>query len=139
MSGENRKLAAAGPIAPPGGVLRVGPLQGEMTQSFLIRLAARYGMALRDLLTVIVDVGGLPNVMGRARPDSEVYLNQGARDRVAQLCRVPQDHLLRALPAWAQEEPRRRFATGPAAQFHHTAEKVRRWGPACPACTARRT
>ncbi|MFJ2565706.1 Helicase associated domain protein [Streptomyces sp. NPDC087568] len=139
MSGEERKLAAAGPIAPSSGVLRVGPLQGEMTQSFLIRLAARYGMAFRDLLAAIVDVGGLPNVMGRARPDSEIYLNQEARDRVAQLCRVPQDDLLRALPAWAQEEPRRRFATGPAAQFHHTAEKVRRWGPACPACTTRRT
>ncbi|MFE4758247.1 Helicase associated domain protein [Streptomyces mirabilis] len=123
----------------PSGVLRVGPLQGEMTQSFLMRLAARYGMAFRDLLSAIVDVDGLPNVMGRARPDSEIYLNQEARDRVAQLCRVPQDHLLRALPAWAQEEPRRRFATGPAAQFHHTAEKVRRWGPACPGCMARRT
>ncbi|MCH0573069.1 Helicase associated domain protein [Streptomyces sp. MUM 136J] len=139
MSGESRNLTAAGPIAPPSGALRVGPLQGEMTQSFLIRLAARYGIAFRDLLAAIVDVGGLPNVMGRARPDSEVYLNQEARDRAAQLCRVPQDHLLRALPAWAQEEPRRRFASGPAAQFHHTAEKVRRWGPACPACTARRT
>ncbi|MBP8536602.1 helicase associated domain-containing protein [Streptomyces sp. MK37H] len=117
----------------------MGPLQGEKTQSFLIRLAACYGMAFRDLLTAILDVGGLPNVMGGARPDSEIYLNQEARDRVAQLCRVPQDHLLQALPAWAQEEPRRRFAKGPAAQFHHTAEKVRRWGPACPACTARRT
>ncbi|MBI0375703.1 Helicase associated domain protein [Streptomyces albiflaviniger] len=110
-----------------------------MAQSFLIRLAACYGMAFRDLLTAILDVGGLPNVMDRARPDSEIYLNQEARARVAQLCRVPQDHLLQALPAWAQEEPRRRFAKGPAAQFHHTAEKVRRWGPACPACTARRT
>ncbi|WAP61135.1 Helicase associated domain protein [Streptomyces sp. S465] len=139
MSGQNREPAAAGTIVPPSGVLRVGPLQGEMTQSFLIRLAACYGMAFRDLLTAILDVGGLPNVMGRARPDSEIYLNQEARDRVAQLCRVPQDHLLQALPAWAQEEPRRRFAKGPAAQFHHTAEKVRRWGPACPACTARRT
>ncbi|WP_406259361.1 Helicase associated domain protein [Actinacidiphila glaucinigra] len=139
MSGENRKPATAGPIASPSGVLRVVPLQGEMTQSFLIRLAARYGMAFKDLLAAIVNVGGLPNVMGRARPDSEIYLNQEAREQVAQLCRVPQSHLLRALPAWAQEEPRRRFATGPAAQFHHTAEKVRRWGPACPACTARRT
>lgn len=139
MSGQNREPAATGTIVPLSGVLRVGPLQGEMTQSFLIRLAACYGMAFRDLLAAILDVGGLPNVMGRARPDSEIYLNQEARDRVAQLCRVPQDHLMRALPAWAQEEPRRRFATGPAAQFHHTAEKVRRWGPACPACTARRT
>lgn len=139
MSGESQAPAAVGGLALPSGVLRVGPLQGEMTQSFLTRLAARYGMAFRDLLAAVVDVDGLPNAMGRAQLDSEIYLNQEARDRVAQLCRVPQDRLLRALPAWAQEEPRRRFAAGPAAQFHHTAEKVRCWGPACPECTARRT
>lgn len=120
-----------------GGVWRVAPLRGEMTQSFLRRVAARYGVGLRDLLAAIAEVGGLSNVTGQTRVDSEVYLNRQARDRVSQLCRVPEDHLRRALPAWAQEEPRKRFAAGPAAQFHHTAEKVVPWGPACPECSAR--
>ncbi|GAA0541125.1 hypothetical protein GCM10010390_48860 [Streptomyces mordarskii] len=119
------------------GVWRVAPLQGEMTQSFLSRVAARYGVGLRDLLAAIAEVGGLSNITGQTRLDSEVYLNRQARDRVSRLCRVPERHLRRALPAWTQEEPRRRFAAGPAAQFHHTAEKVVPWGPACPECTAR--
>ncbi|MGW2210675.1 TniQ family protein [Streptomyces sp. NPDC001781] len=120
-----------------GGVWRVAPLQGEMTQSFLSRVAARYGVGLRDLLAAIPEVGGLSNITGQTRLDSEVYLNRQARDRLSQLCRVPEHHLRRALPAWAQEEPRKRFAAGPAAQFHHTAEKVVPWGPACPECAAR--
>ncbi|MFF7339686.1 helicase associated domain-containing protein [Streptomyces sp. NPDC008163] len=115
----------------------MAPLQGEMTQSFLSRVAARYGVGLRDLLAAIAEVGGLSNVTGQTRVDSEVYLNRQARDRVSQLCRVPEVHLRQALPAWAQEEPRKRFTAGPAAQFHHTAEKVVPWGPACPECAAR--
>ncbi len=127
----------AGSMPLAGGVWRVAPLRGEMTQSFLNRLAARYGVGLRDLLAAIAEVSGLSNVTGQTRPDSEVYLNREARDRVSQLCRVPEHHLRLALPAWAQEEPRKRFAAGPAAQFHHTAEKVVPWGPACPGCAAR--
>ncbi|MFD5588960.1 TniQ family protein [Streptomyces sp. NPDC127063] len=121
-----------------GGVWRLAPLEGEMTQSFLSRLAARYGVRLRDLLGAVAEAGGLSNVMDRARPDSEVYLNREARDRVVQLCRVPGHHLGRALPAWAQEVPRQRYAVGPAAQFHVTPERVLPWGPACPECAARR-
>jgi hypothetical protein len=121
------------------GVWRVAPVHGEMTQSFMGRLAARYGMEIKELLPVVADAGGRSNVMGRARPDSEVYLNQEARDRVAVLCRVAPHHLHKALPAWVQEEPRRRIPTGPAAQFHHTPEMVLPWGPACPECAVRRT
>lgn len=141
MGGRNQKLAPLGAPSIPltGGVWRAPPLRGEMTQSFLNRLAARYGMELRDLLAVIADVGGLSNVTGRAWPDSEVYLNQQGRDRVSQLCRVPELHLRQALPAWVQEEPRKRVTAGPAAQFHRTAEKVLPWGPACPECAGRST
>jgi hypothetical protein len=121
------------------GVWRVAPVQGEMTQSFLGRLAARYGMEIKELLPAVADAGGRSNVMGRVRPDSEVYLNEEARDRIAVLCRVAPCLLHKALPAWAQEEPRRRFATGPAAQFHHTPEMVLPWGPACPECAVRRS
>jgi hypothetical protein len=139
VGGSSGELAAvvAG-SRPLGGVWRVAPLQGEMTQSFLARLAARYGLELRYLVAAIADVGGSPNVMGRARPDSEVFLSEEARQRVASLCRVPEQHLRLALPAWTQEEPRKRLAAGPAAQFHHGPEKVLRWGPACPECTMRR-
>ncbi|MFF4088828.1 Helicase associated domain protein [Streptomyces nigra] len=117
----------------------MAPVHGEVTRSFLGRLAARYGMELKELLPAVADAGGLSNVMGRAWPDSEVYLNQEARARVAVLCRVAPGNLHKALPAWAREEPRRRVATGPAAQFHHTPEMVWPWGPACPQCTAKGT
>lgn len=90
VGGSSGELAAvvAG-SRPLGGVWRVAPLQGEMTQSFLARLAARYGLELRYLVAAIADVGGSPNVMGRARPDSEVFLSEEARQRVTSLCRVP--------------------------------------------------
>ncbi|MFF7415449.1 Helicase associated domain protein [Streptomyces lydicus] len=117
----------------------MAPVHGEMTQSFLGRLAARYGVEIKELLSAVADAGGRSNVMGRARPDSEVFLDQEARERVAVLCRVASHHLHKPLPAWTQEEPRRRFAIGPAAQFHHTPEMVLPWGPACPECTVRRT
>lgn len=49
----------------------MAPLQGERTQSFLSRVAARYGVGLRDLLAAIAEVGGLSNVTGQTRLDSE--------------------------------------------------------------------
>ncbi|MGW6489338.1 helicase associated domain-containing protein [Streptomyces sp. NPDC055056] len=135
-------VARAGDLASEGagvsGVWRVPPLHGEMTQSFLTRLAGRYAMDLRDLLATVGDAGGLSNVRGRARPDGEVYLNEMARGRVMQLCRIPADHLCRALPAWLQEEPRPRHGSGPAVRVHHLSQKVLPFGPGCVQCTVRR-
>jgi hypothetical protein len=133
-------MSAAAVLDKPlaSGLWRMAPLRGEMTQSFLGRLAAGYGMEFGSLLAAVVGVGGRSNTTGRPQPDSEVFLNRQARECVAALCQVPEEHLARALPAWAQEEPRKRYPAGSAAQFHRTPEMVRPWGPACPGCVARR-
>ena len=110
-----------------------------MTLSFLGRVAARYGLDVSALLALVLDVDGRQNLAGVLRPDSEVYLNAVARSQVAALCRVPVEDLCRALPAWVQEEPRERWAPGPAGRLHAGVETVRSWGAGCPGCVAARS
>lgn len=79
------------------GSFRVAPLQGEMTLSFLGRIADRYGLTVQNLLSSVTDVAGQQSVAGALRGDSEVFLNAAARGRVSALCHVPQADLRRAL------------------------------------------
>lgn len=122
-----------------GAAGRVAPLRGELTLSFLNRLAARYHLGLRDLLAAITETDGRQNVAGMLHPDSEIHLNAQARARVSALCRVPQHVLEQALPAWTREEPSGKYGSGPAGRLMRGEEAVAAWGPACPACTAART
>ncbi|OSC67541.1 helicase, partial [Streptomyces sp. 4F] len=122
-----------------GAAGRVAPLPGELTLSFLARLAARYHLAIRDLLAAATDIGGQQNLTGMLCPDSEIHLNAQARARVAVLCRVPPRVLERALPAWRREEPCGRYGAGPVGRLMRGEEAVAAWGPVCPACTAART
>ncbi|MCZ7434764.1 helicase associated domain-containing protein [Streptomyces sp. WMMC1477] len=122
-----------------GAAGRVAPLQGELTLSFLNRLAARYHLTIRDLLAAVTDVGGLQNLTGMLHPDSEIHLNAQARNRVATLCRVAPHVLERALPAWTREEPCGKYGDGPVGRLTRGEEAVAAWGPACPACAAART
>lgn len=122
-----------------GAAGRVAPLCGELTLSFLNRLAARYHLGLRDLLTAVTDVGGLQNLTGMLHPESEIHLNAQARARVSTLSRVPPRELERALPAWTREEPSGKYGDGPVGRLMRGEEAVAAWGPACPACTAART
>jgi len=121
------------------GAFRVTPLQGEMTLSYLGRIADRYGLTVRSLLSAVTEVAGQQDVVGALQGDSEVFLNAAARDRVAGLCRVPQVGLRRALPAWVREEPLGLSKEGPAARLRNGVETVAAWGPACPGCVAART
>ncbi|MFB7112780.1 Helicase associated domain protein [Streptomyces sp. NPDC056291] len=137
-----RSSAASGAVVPAmvgGAAGRVAPLQGELTLSFLTRLAARYHLTIRDLLAAVTDVGGLHNLTGMLYPDSEIHLNTQARTRVSVLCRVPPQVLERALPAWTREEPCGKYEAGPVGRLMRGEEAVAAWGPACPACTATRT
>ncbi|MET8724053.1 Helicase associated domain protein [Streptomyces misionensis] len=137
-----RKPAASGGIVPAmgcGAAGRVAPLPGELTLSFLTRLAARYHLTIRDLLAAVTDVGGQQNLTGMLYLDSEIHLNAQARARVATLCRVPPRVLEQALPAWRREEPSGRYGAGPVGRLMRGEEAVAAWGPACPACTAART
>ncbi|MEV4881429.1 Helicase associated domain protein [Streptomyces cyaneofuscatus] len=121
------------------GSFRVAPLQGEMTLSFLGRIADRYGLTVQNLLSSVTDVAGQQSVAGALRDDSEVFLNAAARGRVSALCHVPQADLRRALPAWMREEPLGLSKERPTARLHNGVETVAAWGPACPSCVATRT
>ncbi|MFH9554545.1 Helicase associated domain protein [Streptomyces sp. NPDC017435] len=137
-----RNPAASGMIVSAigcGAAGRVAPLQGELTLSFLNRLAARYHLGIRDLLSAVTDVGGQQNLTGMLYPDSEIHLNAQARARVSMLSRVPPQILERALPAWTREEPSGKYGAGPVGRLMRGEEAVAAWGPVCPACTAART
>ncbi|QFR02279.1 DNA-binding protein [Streptomyces phaeolivaceus] len=110
-----------------------------MTLSFLGRIADRYGLTVRSLLSSVTEVAGQQGVVRALQGDSEVFLNAAARDRVAALCRVPQVGLRRALPAWTREEPLGPSKERPAARLYNGVETVAAWGPACPGCVAART
>ncbi|WP_223778851.1 Helicase associated domain protein [Streptomyces sp. 135] len=122
-----------------GAAGRVAPLYGELTLSFLNRLAARYHLGLRDLLAAITETDGRRNVAGMLHPDSEIHLNAQARERVCVLSRVPAAVLEGALPAWTRAEPHAHYPGGPAGRLTRGEEAVAPWGPTCPACCAVRT
>ncbi|MFJ3498831.1 Helicase associated domain protein [Streptomyces sp. NPDC086091] len=140
VSGE--RPAASGVLVTAlasGAAGRVAPLHGELTLSFLTRLAARYHLGLRDLLTAVTETDGLQNLAGMLYPDSEIHLNAQARERVRVLSRVHAAVLESALPAWTRAEPHAHYRGGPAGRLTRGEEAVAPWGPACPACTAART
>ncbi|MEU2288489.1 Helicase associated domain protein [Streptomyces sp. NPDC013178] len=141
-AGEWERTAASGvlvTVLAGGAAGRVAPLCGELTLSFLTRLAARYHLGLRDLLAAITETDGRQNVAGMLYPDSEIHLNAQARERVCALSRVPAAVLESALPAWTRAEPHAHYRGGPAGRLTRGDQAVAPWGPACPACTAART
>ncbi|MGY0065271.1 hypothetical protein ACWZEH_00015 [Streptomyces sp. QTS137] len=99
-------------------------MSGELTLSFLARIAARYHLGIRDVLTAVTDVGGHQNLTGMLYPDSEIHLNAQARERVSVLCRVPQHVLEQALPAWRREEPCGKYGSGPVGRLMRGKEVV---------------
>ncbi|MFK0017087.1 helicase associated domain-containing protein [Streptomyces sp. NPDC091027] len=120
-------------------MVQTAPLPGEMSLSFLGRIAARLHLDVRDVLGAVVQVDTVQNLKGVLRADSEVYFNAAARARVAALCRMPEDLLQQALPAWARQEPSEYFRAGPSALLRTSGESEGGWGPACPQCVAART
>jgi hypothetical protein len=119
--------------------LRVTPLQGETTWSFLHRVAAAYRLQVTDLTAW----WEWPNPVhqGRGvRPDGEVLLDAVAQRQLAGWCHVPAGHLARALPSWS---------AGPAVLADRSGDGQGRarwrvgaseWGPAvfgCRLCAAR--
>ncbi|MEV8311907.1 Helicase associated domain protein [Streptomyces flavidovirens] len=125
------RTAAARP-----GPVRLAPLQGETNLSYLDRLADRYRLGVRDLIPALLQVGG--GLFKGYRTDGEVYLNAEARARVSAFCRVPEEILQRALPAWAAQEPLAPEEAGAAGRFRFGVV-VPAAGEGCRLCTAART
>ncbi|MEU0596542.1 MULTISPECIES: TniQ family protein [Streptomyces] len=81
------------PSAAPG-VLRVRPLTGEATASYVQRLASGYQLTLPQLLH-----GAGITLHGHGTlPAAELHLNHNAARHLAVLARTPLPHLTRALP-----------------------------------------
>ncbi|MFF1959823.1 helicase associated domain-containing protein [Streptomyces sp. NPDC058220] len=112
-------------------------MNGETTLSFMTRVASRYRLTAKELIGALVDVGRRPNLF-TVRPDGEVVFNAEARAVVAAFCRMPEDHLRRALPAWDGDVSSGRLGSGPAA-WVRTAGTIAPTGPGCRACTATAT
>ncbi|MER5295567.1 hypothetical protein ABT382_26360 [Streptomyces pharetrae] len=128
-------------------VLRVVPVPGETTWSFLHRVAAAYRLQVSDLAAWWRWVSPVRHRYS-GRPDGEVLLDAVAQGQLADWCRVPAVHLARALPSWA---------AGPQALAEHGRAKDRpeqdgagrawwrlgasQWGPVafgCRLCAVRR-
>ncbi len=117
--------------------MRVAPLHGETTLSYMSRVASRYRLTAKELIGALVDVGRRPNLF-TVQPDGEVVFNTEARAVIAAFCRMPEEHLHRALPSWSRDVPSSRLGSGPAA-WVRTAATIPPTGPGCRACTARAT
>ncbi|NYV72920.1 Helicase associated domain protein [Streptomyces sp. UH6] len=125
------------------GVVRMAPLAGETTMSFVNRLAARYNVTVTGLLSAMAGPG-VRGVWGKGCLVGEVFLAPAVRHRLASLCRVPESHLSRALPSWDEgaeakangDQPNVRFASGstvPAVMLGCRLCTAARTGAACSA------
>ena len=70
------------------GVLRVVPVEGETTWSFLHRVAAAYGLQVTDLTAWWRWANPVQRRNG-GRPDGEVLLDGVAQEQLAGWCGVP--------------------------------------------------
>ncbi|WP_316745456.1 TniQ family protein [Streptomyces sp. MK7] len=140
-------------------VLRVAPLNGETTWSYLRRLAAGYGMDSAALLGWWQQTNHRPRA-GTGSPGAalEMLFDPAGQELLARLSGLPHSTLARALPSWQQGpaafSPDTRAQTGlsgrgpgglrpagPAAGRVHW-QQAHTLGPvaiACRLCTARRT
>lgn len=132
------------------GVLRVVPLAGETTWSYLSRLAGRYGLESGALLPWWTWSGSRPRDEDGPRDDAEVLLNPSGRQLLARLGGVDGQDLARALPAFGDGPQPTPSGTpaGPGGAEPGTAAgrwKVASAGPrgpvayGCRLCTAART
>ncbi|MET7695803.1 hypothetical protein ABZT06_49470 [Streptomyces sp. NPDC005483] len=121
-------------------VLRVVPVLGETTWSFLRRVAAAYGLKAPDL------AGGWRSASqmqrkDRGRADGEVLLDTVAQEQLAGWCRVPAGHLARALPSWAAGPPALAGRDRDGRGWMRWRAGALEWGPVvfgCGLCAARR-
>lgn len=121
-------------------VLRVTPLPGETTWSFLHRVASAYRLQVTDLTAWWQWANPVHQRHG-VRPDGEVLLNVVAQGQLAGWCRVPAGHLARALPSWTAG-PTELAGRGEDGQgWARWQSGASEWGPVvfgCRLCAARR-
>ncbi|MEU9222464.1 hypothetical protein AB0D47_38850 [Streptomyces sp. NPDC048376] len=121
-------------------VLRVRPVPGGTTWSFLHRVAAAYRLQAGDLTGWWRWVNPAHQARG-VRPDGEVFLDAVAQVQLAGWCRVPAGHLARALPSWGAGSEMLAGYGGDGQGWVRWRTGADQWGPVvfgCRLCTARR-
>ncbi|MFD9904026.1 DNA-binding protein [Streptomyces sp. NPDC059063] len=124
------------------GVLRVSPVCGETTLSFLCRIAGRYGLEEKALLSGWRWRGHRPRHEGGGlRADAEVLLDAAGRRALSGLCGVGEETLARALPSWGRQDPQLTAGQGGAARglWRVGGAVVGPVAFGCRLCAARRT
>ncbi|MFD9394893.1 Helicase associated domain protein [Streptomyces sp. NPDC060000] len=122
---------------PTAGVVRLAPLAGETTLSFVNRLAARYALTVTGLLSAVAGPG-VRGVWGKSCLSSEVFLAPAVRHGLASLCQVPESHLAWALPSWDVRHDAKASGDLPGVRFA-SGSTVPAVMLGCRLCTATRT
>lgn len=116
------------------GVQRVRAVSGELTSSWLARLAGAYALSDQDLLRGILAGPSTPEISGAPLAGRELFLNGPARLGVARFTGVSAGQLGALLPAFALGHERLTDQAAVARAAWYTAR--RSWVSACLACTA---
>ncbi len=119
------------PSAAPG-VLRVRPLTGEATASYVQQLAASYQLTLPQLLHGV----GIALHGHGTLPAAELHLNHNAARHLAVLARTPLPHLTRALPRLAPHDEAHHIAATARWKLLEAGQQPVR---ACTLCTRHRS
>ncbi|WP_294003030.1 TniQ family protein [Streptomyces sp.] len=130
------RAATMWPSAP--GALRVRPLPGEATASYLTRLAAAYRLTPAQLLDgLCITVTGTEHAL----PAAEIRLSAEAARRLSGFARIPITHVTRALPHLRPPAPSlaNTDAHGTATAHWHVVEPALQPLLACTACTIGRS
>jgi hypothetical protein len=81
--------------------MQVPPLRGELTASWMNRLAHTYRLPLRDLVRGLLTHGvSPPGVVSRRTENRELFFNAAARAAVTAFTRNTESDLADRLPAW---------------------------------------
>lgn len=115
------------------GVQRVRPVSGEMTSSWLTRLAGAYALPIQDVLRGILTGPLPPQINGAPRAGAELFLNTPARTALARFTDFPLEQLQLLLPSFSFTHER---LTGedPVQAAWYTPRHS--WVSACSVCTA---
>lgn len=115
-------------------LVRIPPVAGELTGSWLRRMAAPYGLRAQDLLRGILSGTHRVQVTGTPGSGLELFLNTPARTALSRSTGLSLPRLTRLLPALAAPHGRLADDESPQAAWYMPGEA---WVGACPACTGR--
>ena len=115
-------------------LVRIPPVAGELTGSWLRRVAAHYGLPVQDLLRGILNGPHRVQVTGSPGTALELFLNPSARTALARSTGLPLTQLTRLLPALAAPHGRLADDESLRAAWYMPGQA---WVGACPACTGR--